>query len=111
MDIHMPVMGGVSATQLIRRGLNRQTPIIALTADVFADRHQCLDAIGIDDCIYKPVNDSKLIDILRKWGDRRRSVAQPGAQAHVQSTGRHAYGGEDRNSGVPAELQSMLHDS
>jgi len=67
MDIHMPVMGGIRATQLIREGTNRLTPIIALTADVFADSDQYLESLGLDDVLYKPVAEQKLVNILHKW--------------------------------------------
>lgn len=107
MDIHMPIMGGVSAAQMIRHGVNKQTPIIALTADVFADRDQCLDATGIDDCIYKPITDDKLIDVLGKWGGKRRSVAQLGGLSKRQPATEHGDNSEDR---IPRDLLPLLHD-
>jgi two-component system sensor histidine kinase BarA len=67
MDIHMPVMGGLQATREIRKGINRQTPIIALTADVFANKDNYFDAYGLNDCIFKPVIKSSLVEMLRKW--------------------------------------------
>ncbi len=110
MDIHMPVMGGVSAAQTIRRGLNRQTPIVALTADVFADSDQCLDATGIDGCIYKPVTDVKLTDVLYKWGNRRRSVTQLHALSSDNTDGQNGGCSEDRDGSIPGELRPLLHD-
>lgn len=71
MDVQMPVMDGISATQKIRelelRGsLSRQT-IIALTASAFAeDRQCCLDA-GMDDYISKPINYRDLLRVLQEW--------------------------------------------
>ena len=110
MDIHMPVMGGVSAAQTIRRGLNQQTPIVALTADVFADRDQRLGAIGIDDCMYKPVSDDKLIDVLYKWGDKRSSVARLSGLAKKKPSGANGDGSEGRDGRIPGELLHLLHD-
>ena len=68
MDVHMPVMDGVSATAAIR-ALPLATSavrIIALTADVFADtRERCL-TVGVDEVISKPVNAQALTDLLQR---------------------------------------------
>lgn len=68
MDIHMPVMDGLTATRRIReRGYSR-IPIVALTADSMkGDREKCLQA-GMNDYLSKPVNRDELLRILRKWG-------------------------------------------
>lgn len=59
MDINMPKIDGVEATRRLRmfeRALDRRTPVIALTADVTDEtRARCM-AVGIDDCITKPVD-------------------------------------------------------
>ena len=68
MDIQMPVMNGIEATQAIRKdSLNRATPILALTANAFeSDRRTCLEA-GMNDHLAKPINSSRLHDALLKW--------------------------------------------
>lgn len=66
MDLQMPLMGGLEATQLIRaQEAGKHTPIIAMTANVMSeDRHLCLDA-GMDDYIAKPLNTGKLRTLLQ----------------------------------------------
>jgi PAS domain S-box-containing protein len=68
MDIQMPVMGGIEATKRIRASSNGATvPIIAVTANVFAeDKARCF-AVGMNDFISKPFNPDKLFAIIRKW--------------------------------------------
>ena len=79
MDVSMPEMNGLEATEEIRRiekekGLPR-TPIIAATAHAMAeDREKCLSA-GMDDYLSKPVNRSALINMLSKWAPDKASAA------------------------------------
>jgi len=72
MDMQMPVMNGVEATEAIRaESLNRETPILAMTANVFSeDRKACLDA-GMNEHIAKPVEPQKLYEILLEWLEKR----------------------------------------
>ena len=67
MDIRMPVMDGIEATVAIRE-LDRPDastiPIIAMTADAFADDvRRCLDA-GMNEHIAKPIDPSRLHAVL-----------------------------------------------
>ena len=66
MDVQMPGMDGLQATQALRQaGLT--LPVIAMTANAFAeDRVRCLDA-GMSDFISKPVDPGKLHAALLKW--------------------------------------------
>ena len=69
MDCHMPEMDGLEAAAAIRKaeGDARRVPIIALTADVFAEtRTRCAEA-GMDDFLTKPVRAQELADALAKW--------------------------------------------
>jgi signal transduction histidine kinase/ActR/RegA family two-component response regulator len=73
MDMQMPRMDGLQATQQIRQLPNgRQVPVLAMTANVFAeDKTRCLDA-GMDDFIAKPVDPAALFATLLKWLDQAR---------------------------------------
>ena len=67
MDMQMPLMDGLEATEAIRGILIRQPVIIALTANAMADDQQaCLEA-GMNDYISKPVKLEELMDKIEKW--------------------------------------------
>jgi PAS domain S-box-containing protein len=68
MDMQMPVMNGIEAAQaILSDSLNRDTPILAMTANAFdEDRKVCLDA-GMKDHIAKPVDPDVLFEALLKW--------------------------------------------
>lgn len=69
MDIRMPVMNGYDAAKAIR-ALNRpdqNLPILAMTADAFSDDIQhCLEC-GMNEHIAKPIDISRLTQILKKY--------------------------------------------
>ncbi|MCC5916120.1 MAG: PAS domain S-box protein [Cryomorphaceae bacterium] len=60
MDIQMPVMDGVQATEHIRNSLNLETPILALTANAFKHDIEAYLAAGMNDFITKPYNEDDL---------------------------------------------------
>ncbi|MDR2887153.1 MAG: response regulator [Bacteroidales bacterium] len=69
MDIQLPVMDGLVATEKIRAlesTTNRHVPIIALTANaMIGDKENCLSA-GADDYISKPFNPQQLIEKIQQ---------------------------------------------
>ena len=65
MDLQMPNVDGIEATRQIRM-MNITTPIIALTANAFAeDRAKCLDA-GMNEFLSKPVEKAKLFGLIAR---------------------------------------------
>ncbi|MDX8413911.1 MAG: ATP-binding protein [Mariprofundales bacterium] len=68
MDMQMPIMDGVEATQKIRQiPACADTPIIAATANVMAvDQQHCFDA-GMNDLMTKPIDEQLLYIKLLRW--------------------------------------------
>ncbi|MEC5385070.1 CHASE domain-containing protein [Uliginosibacterium sp. H3] len=79
MDCQMPVMDGLEATRMIREWeafSQQRVPIIAVTADAFAeDEERCL-AVGMDDFLSKPIDANELLIKLRHWLPRAHSRAE-----------------------------------
>jgi PAS domain S-box-containing protein len=72
LDVHMPVMDGLEAAARMKAldGDAPIPPVIALTANAFAeDRERCLEA-GMDDYLAKPFERSELEAVLVKWSRR-----------------------------------------
>ncbi|CAM3900747.1 hybrid sensor histidine kinase/response regulator [Flavobacterium branchiophilum] len=64
MDIGMPVMNGIKATEIIRSELKITTPIIALTANALAEeRNRCI-IVGMNDFLTKPFKEGHLIQVI-----------------------------------------------
>ncbi|MBU0993611.1 MAG: response regulator [Proteobacteria bacterium] len=67
MDLQMPEMDGLEATETIRKKLNmNDLPIIAMTANVMQeDRDKCAEA-GMNDYVPKPIDSQELFTVLEK---------------------------------------------
>ena len=68
MDIQMPELDGVQATQMLVHSLNwTKTPIIAMTANVIDSDRQKYISAGMVDLIPKPIEPANLHRTLKKW--------------------------------------------
>lgn len=71
MDVHMPGMDGVEATQEIRRiekdnGITEGIPIIAMTANKFNDEIKLFLKSGMNDHLGKPFKPAELDAVIKK---------------------------------------------
>ena len=65
----MPVMNGYEATAAIRslHGEKGKLPIVAMTANAFAEDVQLAQNTGMNGYIAKPLDMNKLNDVLENW--------------------------------------------
>jgi osomolarity two-component system sensor histidine kinase TcsA len=66
MDINMPVMDGLAATEQIRQ-MKLDVPILALTGNALKGDAEMYLSKGMDDYIAKPLHRQQLVDLLWKW--------------------------------------------
>ncbi len=78
MDIHMPEIGGIEATQILRSmPATNDLVIIAMTANAMqGDRESCISN-GMDDYISKPVKSKDLYELILKWDRRVQIIPEP----------------------------------
>jgi PAS domain S-box-containing protein len=76
MDMQMPVMDGVAATQEIRKEARfKDLPVVAMTANAMqGDREHCM-AAGMNDHVAKPIEPENLWKALLKWIKPQHSTA------------------------------------
>ena len=70
MDVQMPVMNGYEATRAIRRSsheLAKTIPIIAMTANAFAEDIKNALSAGMNAHIAKPIDPQKLYETLAAY--------------------------------------------
>jgi two-component system sensor histidine kinase/response regulator len=86
MDMQMPEMDGLQATQALRAIASLRTlPVVAMTANAMqADRERCM-AVGMNDFVPKPIDPQVLWSVLLRWL-RPRSTPDAAATATPAST-------------------------
>ncbi|NVJ59658.1 MAG: two-component sensor histidine kinase BarA [Gammaproteobacteria bacterium] len=82
MDIQMPEMDGVEATQKIRKSkINQRTPIVALTAHAMMGEREKLLSEGMNDYLTKPIGLEQIEETLYKW-----TQSKPIPKSQAEST-------------------------
>ncbi|MCK5295138.1 MAG: response regulator, partial [Arcobacteraceae bacterium] len=75
MDLQMPIMGGIEATQIIRTTKNgKDIPIIALTANAMKEDVQRTKDAGMNEHLNKPIDVDKLYETLLKYISKKVDV-------------------------------------
>lgn len=78
MDMHMPEMDGLEATQAIRAlaGEEARVPIVALTANAMGSEERKCFVAGMDDFLSKPFEPSDLTGMIDKWAGQQSQFAK-----------------------------------
>lgn len=80
MDIHMPQMSGIEATEIIRKKdsgvLDPMVPILAISADVYSETRDKAFQAGVNEYIFKPIKfEDLLINVAMLIQGRTGQVA------------------------------------
>lgn len=67
MDIQMPEMDGYNATEIIRKEMGLEVPIIAMTAHAMAGEKEKCIRLGMNDYISKPIKEDILYGLIRQY--------------------------------------------
>lgn len=95
MDIQMPKMNGIEATQAIRKHVNPQkakVPVIALTANALKGDHDLYMSHGMNDSVTKPFDEHTLFTAMTK------------------ALGRVGHRKNNSNKATPAEMTEVLYN-
>lgn len=87
MDIQMPDINGVEASQYIRKELNKDVPIIALTANALKGDEEKYLSGGMNDYISKPFDPEMLVNKINQWvkNQGKKPQVSKSAQGETQS--------------------------
>ncbi len=101
MDLQMPLMGGLAATQIIRLELKLTTPIIGLSANALEEKKsECL-AAGMNGYISKPFEEDTLIETISQ-----NLFVEPIPQKAYNLT--KYFSGEEKNTAYLDEIITMF---
>jgi two-component system sensor histidine kinase/response regulator len=91
MDVQMPDMGGLEATQRIRefeKSRGTHIPIVAMTAHAIkGDREQCLEA-GMDDYVSKPIDPKALFEAIEAISAKQAAASSSRSQKSASTLDR-----------------------
>ena len=94
MDIQMPEMDGYTATSIIRKELQKDIPIIAMTAHaMIGEREKCLQ-LGMNDYVSKPLKETVLYNVIARHAQQHRTQTASSA-SHIDLQYLHQLSGND----------------
>jgi two-component system sensor histidine kinase/response regulator len=114
MDMYMPVLDGIAATQAIRLLKGFETlPIIALTANARqSDLDRCL-AAGMNDYVLKPIDPEALSKVLVRWVQAKATPLTGNVETTTESKEWVGRGRIERRNGnsrqrlLPVNIQGL----
>lgn len=68
MDMQMPEMNGLEATELIRQQAEKQPFIVAMTANAMTEDYDICMKAGMDDYLSKPIKLAEIKKVIEKYG-------------------------------------------
>jgi len=83
MDVRMPIMNGYEATKEIRK-LNKDVPIICMSADVYEEDKQAAKDSGMDSFIEKPLDKDEVKQSFLNLMGTRAKNAELKSQSHIK---------------------------
>jgi signal transduction histidine kinase/CheY-like chemotaxis protein len=107
MDHMMPEMDGIEATAHIRaweagqEENRRQIPIIALTANAISGMREMFIEKGFNDFLAKPIDISKLDDVLNRWIPKEKREKGKEQTAKLPETESEAQGSDKKSLTIP----------
>ena len=89
LDVHLPILDGIEVARRIRENPSLSgLPIVATTADVFANENDRLYAAGMNACLFKPIDEHKLSNLIRQLvGSRADSHIARSTKTPTTSSG------------------------
>jgi signal transduction histidine kinase/CheY-like chemotaxis protein len=109
MDIRMPVMDGLEATQLIKAEAGKSTVIAALTAHALEEEREQILAAGCDDFVRKPFREHEIFGVMGKHLGLRylyEDMVEKAVPAEPEFDL-----SPEQLAALPADLISRLHDA
>ncbi|MGA7410649.1 MAG: ATP-binding protein [Bryobacteraceae bacterium] len=101
MDCQMPRVDGLSATRMIRQlPAGRTVPIMALTANVFAEDRVLCEQAGMDDFLSKPFQPDELIARCFYWAQRGARLPLVDSASEDQSKAAPSLTSDNGNSNI-----------
>ena len=118
MDIRMPVMDGLAATQYIKEmPAGRETAVIALTASAFEEDRAMILAAGSDDFVRKPFREQELLNTIARHlgieyvyekGDKVKTAETPLTVSDMTAIPLHLLDGLHQAT-IQADIDLMGH--